>query len=324
MAASISDTSWLQNSTLFIHMLKNWTGFEDLGEYASSINPFWILLLPMLLYHAYCFIFLLNCFTSFVLYIYKKKHNISGSIYDPLWEKPRQWIGHFVETFGKIWHGYEVIGMENLPKGPGIIVFYHGAFVLDYILLVARLYAQKGRSLYSVAHRDMFLPGVKLVLDVVGCIVGTKVNCVEILKKGHLLGIAPGGLREGNFSDEYYNLVWGSGTGFAQVALDAKVPIIPMFTQNLREAYRTVGKTRLLKWLYERTKLLVLPLYGGFPVKLRTYIGEPIPYDPNLTAKELAEKAKIAIEDLRNKYQKRPGNILRALSERFDKHHKNN
>nr|XP_016851145.1 PREDICTED: transmembrane protein 68 isoform X2 [Anolis carolinensis] len=217
--------------------------------------------------------------------------------------------------------------MENLPKGPGIIVYYHGAFVLDYIFLVARLYVQKGRFLRSVVHHGMYLPvftGVKLILDVVGCTLGTKANCVEMLKKGYLLGIAPGGLREGNFSDEYYNLVWGSGTGFSQVALDAKVPIIPMFTQNLREAYRTVGKTWLLKCLYERIKFLVLPLYGGFPVKLRTYIGEPIPYDPNLSAKELAEKAKIAIESLRDKYQKRPGNILRALSERFDKHHKNN
>ncbi|XP_061467375.1 monoacylglycerol/Diacylglycerol O-acyltransferase-like [Rhineura floridana] len=101
-------------------------------------------------------------------------------------------------------------------------------------------------------------------------------------------------------------------------------PIIPLFTQNLREAYRTVGKTSLMRWLYEKTRLLILPIYGGFPVKLRTYIGEPIPYDANITAKELAYKTKIAIENLRNRYQKRPGNILRALSERFDKHHEDN
>lgn len=47
-----------------------------------------------------------------------------------------------------------------------------------------------------------------------------------------------------------------------------------------------------MKWLYERFRLLVLPIYGGFPVKLCTYIGEPIPYDPNVTAKELAEKVR--------------------------------
>nr|XP_034987413.1 transmembrane protein 68-like isoform X1 [Zootoca vivipara] len=103
-----------------------------------------------------------------------------------------------------------------------------------------------------------------------------------------------------------------------------EMPIIPMFTQNVREAFRNIGRTRLTRWLYEKTRLLYLPIYGPFPVKMRTYIGEPIPYDPNITAAELAEKTKTAIENLRDKYQKRPGNILRALSERFDKHYKTN
>uniref|UniRef100_A0A670I4E5 Transmembrane protein 68 n=1 Tax=Podarcis muralis TaxID=64176 RepID=A0A670I4E5_PODMU len=80
----------------------------------------------------------------------------------------------------------------------------------------------------------------------------------------------------------------------------------------------------LTRWLYEKTRLFYLPVYGGFPVKLRTYIGEPIPYDPNITAAELAEKTKTAIENLRDKHQKTPGNILRAISERFDKHYKAN
>nr|XP_034958037.1 transmembrane protein 68-like [Zootoca vivipara] len=137
------------------------------------------------------------------------------------------------------------------------------------------------------------------------------------------MGISPGGGREANFSNDY-SLMWGKRTGFAQIALEAKVPIIPIFTQNVCEAYRNIGKTRLTRWLYEKTRFLYLPLYGPFPVKLRTYIGEPIPYDPNITAAELAEKTKIAIENLRDKYQKRPGNILRAISERFDKHYKAN
>lgn len=36
----------------------------------------------------------------------------------------------------------------------------------------------------------------------------------------------------------------------------------------------------------------IVPLYGGFPVKLRTFIGEPIPYEPNMTAEELATKVR--------------------------------
>lgn len=42
--------------------------------------------------------------------------------------------------------------------------------------------------------------------------------------------------------------------------------------------------------LYETTRLPFTPPYGGLPVKFRTYIGEPIPYDPNITTDELVEK----------------------------------
>lgn len=44
------------------------------------------------------------------------------------------------------------------------------------------------------------------------------------------------------------------------------------------------------RWLYETFRLPIAPIYGGFPVKFRTFLGEPIPYDPNITALELAEK----------------------------------
>lgn len=46
----------------------------------------------------------------------------------------------------------------------------------------------------------------------------------------------------------------------------------------------------LFRWVYERFRLPVAPIYGGFPVKFRTFLGDPIPYDPNTTAAELAEK----------------------------------
>lgn len=52
---------------------------------------------------------------------------------------------------------------------------------------------------------------------------GPKEECVSALKKGCLLAIAPGGVREALFSDETYNIIWGNRKGFAQVAIDAKV-----------------------------------------------------------------------------------------------------
>nr|XP_020634233.1 transmembrane protein 68-like [Pogona vitticeps] len=260
---------------------------------------------------------------SIVLAIYKKMNNLSEDILSTSWHKPRHFFARYLTKLGKTMHDHEIIGMEHLPEGPGIIVFYHGTFHIDYFFLLSRLYLQRGKLCILVADKALFyVPGLKPLLQVMAGIPGSKAECVEMLKKGCLLGIAPGGAREAFFSDENYNLLWGKRKGFAQLALEAKVPIIPMFTKNIKEVCRGYGRTRLSRWLYEKTRFISTPMYGYFPVKLCTYLGEPIPYDPNTTAEELAEKTKVAIENLRDQYQKVPGNILRAVSERFGKHNK--
>ncbi|XP_055490035.1 transmembrane protein 68 isoform X2 [Leucoraja erinacea] len=165
--------------------------------------------------------------------------------------------------------------------------------------------------------------GFKLLLEVFSVMHGPQEECVRALKNGHLLAISPGGVREALFSDETYRIVWRRRKGFAQVAIDAQVPIIPMFTRNIREGFRTFGCFGFCKWLYEKFKWPFVPIYGGFPVKFCTYLGDPIPYDPNITAAELADKAKQAVQSLIEKHQIIPGNILRALLERVHWREKN-
>ncbi|XP_077789136.1 DGAT1/2-independent enzyme synthesizing storage lipids-like [Podarcis muralis] len=310
----------------FTQMLGNWISFPYLEDYLTSVvHPLWFFVLPMLFYSAILVFWFFSSCASLLLYIYKKMNNHQeNDFYSKFWDKPRQVMAKVVDTYGKIWHGYEVMDMERLPKGPGIIILYHPPFPINYLLFLTKLYKKTGLHCHSVIdHMLYWTPGMKMLCDVTFLRNYTNAECVEILKKGYLLGIIPGGAREGNFSNDY-SLMWGNRTGFARIALEAKVPIIPIFTQNMCEVYRTIGNTRLTKWLYEKTRCIFLPSYGGFPVRLRTYVGEPIPYDPNITATELAEKAKTALENLRDRHQKRPGNILRALLERFDKHDKAN
>ncbi|NWI07586.1 TMM68 protein, partial [Tichodroma muraria] len=177
------------------------------------------------------------------------------------------------------------------------------------------------------------ISGLKLLLGVTGVIPGTRKECLVALKKGYLVSISPGGVREALFSDESYQLMWGNRKGFAEVALEAKVPIIPMYTQNVREGYRMFKERRFFRQLYESTRLPFTPPYGGLPVKFRTYIGKPIPYDPNITTEELVEKickgkflfsfqTKTAVQALISKHQTIPGNMWKALLERFDKRRK--
>ncbi|CAF4982105.1 unnamed protein product [Rotaria sp. Silwood1] len=91
-----------------------------------------------------------------------------------------------------------------------------------------------------------------------------------------------------------------------------------MFTKNCREAARalTVGR-RVLRYIYEKTRLPIVPIYGIFPVKLITYLGEPIPYDPDVTTEILAVQVKKEIEKLIEIHQRRPGSITQAILDRF-------
>lgn len=123
---------------------------------------------------------------------------------------------------------------------------------------------------------------------------------------------------EAQFGNNNYELLWKNRIGFAKVAIEAKTSIIPMFTENLREGFRSVGfMRRLFIKLYNVTRFPVRPIYGGFPVKFRTHLGPPIEYDPTLTPEQLQEKVALAIEDLIQKHQRIPGSILHALLARF-------
>lgn len=69
-----------------------------------------------------------------------------------------------------------------------------------------------------------------------------------------------------------------------------------MFTENIREAFRAVSiGRRIFLRLYALTKFPFAPIYGGFPVKMVTHVGKPIPYDANLTPEQLQLKVKRCI-----------------------------
>ena len=55
---------------------------------------------------------------------------------------------------------------------------------------------------------------------------------------GHIVGVAPGGGYEAQLSSrDFYNVMWKQRKGFAVVAKEAGVPIYPVFTENIKEAF---------------------------------------------------------------------------------------
>ena len=64
--------------------------------------------------------------------------------------------------------------------------------------------------------------------------------------------------------------------------------------------------------LYKSTKMPVVPMYGLFPVKLRTHIGSPIYPSPGITPEELSKQTSEAIQALINNHQVLPGNLTQV------------
>ncbi|XP_024871411.1 transmembrane protein 68 [Temnothorax curvispinosus] len=302
-----------------------WPMLEDIiVQYIDLDFTLWLtwLLMPLLVtFLLPLVIALLLYLTALMLYIYKLHRVRLRNAYGTAWRDAALHMAAAAwDAHGWIWHGYEIVGLENIPQDkPVLFIYYHGAIPVDVYYFASKVFLYNSKLIRLVVDRFLFMiPGWSIFADVLKIIPGTVQTCSAILKEGHMLAISPGGVYEAQFGDSYYELMWQKRMGFAKVALDAKVSIVPFFTKNLREAFRTVSWGRRI-WLkiYATTKLPLVPIYGGFPVKLVTYVGEPIPYDGSLTPEELQTKVADSLRDLISKHQKVPGNITRALVERI-------
>ena len=64
--------------------------------------------------------------------------------------------------------------------------------------------------------------GLSSILEAFEATPGDLESCTEVLKKGNLLAISSGGVREALFGDHTYKLLWGKRCGFAKAAVAAK------------------------------------------------------------------------------------------------------
>ena len=107
-------------------------------------------------------------------------------------------------------------------------------------------------------------------------------------------GLAPGGVYEAQFGDHGYQVLWRERLGFARGALMSNVPLLPVFTENIRESFRVLPfGGDIFHWIFTKTRLPLRPVFGGFPVKLRTHIGEPIYPEENMTPEMLRQRCKV-------------------------------
>lgn len=234
-------------------------------------------------------------------------------------------IAKVFTQFGEVYNGFETIGSENIPRqGPALIVFYHGLMPLDAWYFGLQHYLKTGRLIRGLGDSWLFkAPLMKQLVQAVGAVEGNFETAVEMLNAGELVGVSPGGTREAiSGKSNNYKLIWKNRTGFAKLAIKAKVDIIPAFTKNVEELYRApFVETSFFQNLYEKTRLPLVPIIGlgplPFPVKLTTIIGSPIRYSDDFTPETLTQTTHEAIKSLIAQHQNKNQTILNAIKERL-------
>ncbi|XP_022706767.1 transmembrane protein 68-like isoform X3 [Varroa jacobsoni] len=222
-------------------------------------------------------------------------------------------------SIARIYHGYEVYGLDRIPAKGALIVYYHGMVPIDAIYISAVFHKFLNQQIVAVIDKTLYrTPGVRIMAEVMGATCGNRAHCTELLRLGRYLSVSPGGAYEAMFSREY-SLEWRRRRGFAQMTKDSGKPVVPMFTQNIRQFTDMVSfcADGLIREFYDKVRFPLCIAFGGYPVKLRTYFGEPLYCGKNETVEEFTARVKSAIEELRDRHQHQPGSVLLALLDRF-------
>lgn len=230
-----------------------------------------------------------------------------------------------VLAFGRRWNAYEVRGAEHVPLDrPALLVYYHGLLPLDAFYFGSWFYQRHGLLIRALAERLIFqIPGLSALATDMGAVAGARDTALDLLNQGCLVGVAPGGVREAIAGTENaYRLIWGERLGFARVALQAGVDIIPSFCENIDEAWRSPGVSHpAIQGFYERTRVPLVPVLGAgllpFPVKLRSWLGAPIRALPGESPESLRARTAAAIEGLIAAHQRPRPRLPRALLARI-------
>lgn len=141
---------------------------------------------------------------------------------------------------------------ENIPKTGGVLlVGNHAFFGIDGLVLGMLVLRETSRYVRFLGERNLWrIPGVGRALTALGAVPGEPVAAKRLLEEGEVVGVYPGGIDDSwKSSDDRYRLKWGTRSGFAKVAMRAKVPIVPMAGHGIDDMYSIVGREH---WLGRR------------------------------------------------------------------------
>lgn len=184
----------------------------------------------------------------------------------------------------RLYHQHEVVGMQHIPKkGRALVVVNHSLATYDIALLGCAIYQERERIPRSLADRWFFkFSALGEITKRLGGVEGSHKNAETLLKKGELVTVAPGGMREAlRPSTERYQILWEKRMGFAKLAMKTGTPIILAACPKADDIF-DVFPNPLTKWAYKNFKIPLIFARGlgptplPRPVKLVHFLSPPI------------------------------------------------
>lgn len=175
----------------------------------------------------------------------------------------------------------EMLGLERVPAGRALFVANHAFGFWDLAFAVARISCASERPVFILGdHIWWRIPLVAALARRFGIVDGTPQNADDLLGRGELVLVLPGGLREAMKPRELrYRLLWGRRYGFVKAALRNRAPIVPLACIGGDELFDLIGDPfeRGARW---RLGLPIPRVDRLLPVprqrRLTFVIGEPI------------------------------------------------
>jgi 1-acyl-sn-glycerol-3-phosphate acyltransferase len=147
------------------------------------------------------------------------------------------------------YHRLDVRGLEHVPEGPAVLVGNHngGLNPVDGLFLV-HYYRMRGydEPVYILAHDILFKhPRVAAVLRSVGIVPARRETARQVLEAGHKLLVFPGGdLETLRPYRDRAKVVLAGRSGFAKLALEHDVPVVPVVSAGSHETLIVLSQGR--------------------------------------------------------------------------------
>jgi len=136
----------------------------------------------------------------------------------------------------------KVYGIEQVPHRRALLVGNHTVMgLLDSPLMCAELW-EHGIIVRSLGdHAHFKIPMWRDVLTACGVVDGTRAITSELMRRGEVILVYPGGGREvAKRKGEKYQLIWKERMGFARLAIEHGYTIVPFAAVGAEEAVDVV------------------------------------------------------------------------------------